>query len=203
MRFSISRMTTSTILIKSVLFVAGAPRAPITVVGPLIEVIRSTFDLGATVAGFLTTVPLLAFAAISPFAAWLNKYGLEKSLFVAIMLIAAGILLRSAGSPLCLYIGTCIIGCGIAVGNVLLPSLVKRDFLAQITPLTAQCVGYGLAAAGPPLIGASREIAATWTVPLLICAAVCVAMGALGLLAGRSGAIEMERAGPNQLRSRA
>lgn len=404
MRISISRMTNSPTLVKSVLFVAGALRAPITVVGPLIEVIRSTFDLGATEAGLLTTVPLLAFAAISPFAAWLNKYGLERSLFAAMMLITAGILLRSAGSSLCLYVGTCVIGCGIAVGNVLLPSLVKRDFPAHIVPLTAmysvmmglsaacasvvavplarvsglgwplalgvtaalpvlaaillwrldgwtaessrpansleqrwiwssaiawqvtlflglnsfvyyvaigwlpailtefgysseqagslhglmqiagtipavilipassrlhehgklaagasllsaagftglvlepnqaalwvillgcgtgaglvlglsflglrapsshgaavlsgmaQCVGYGLAAVGPPLIGALREIAAAWTVPLFVCAAVCVAMGVLGLLAGRSGTVEMEHVGPYQLRSRA
>jgi CP family cyanate transporter-like MFS transporter len=176
MRISITQLTSSSVLLKCVLFIAGALRAPITVVGPLIEVIRSNFELGATEAGLLTTLPLLAFAAISPFAAWLKKYGLERSLLGAMTLIIAGILLRSGGSAICLYLGTCVIGCGIAVGNVLLPSLVKRDFPTQITPLTAiYSVMMGLSAACASVIavplarasGLGWPLALTAMLPLL------------------------------------
>ena len=52
----------------------------------------------AAEAGVLTTIPLLAFAAISPFAAGLaREYGMERSLFGALLVIAAGIALRSSG----------------------------------------------------------------------------------------------------------
>jgi CP family cyanate transporter-like MFS transporter len=137
MRAPIARMSSSKLLIKSVLFIAAALRAPITIVGPLTDMLRATFHLGAAEAGLLTALPLLAFAVVSPFAAWLAEYGLEKSLFAAMMLMTAGILVRSAGSSWSLYIGTCVIGCGVAVGNVLLPSLVKRECPDHIAPLTA------------------------------------------------------------------
>ncbi len=48
-----------------------------------------------------------------------------------------GVIVRSAGSTTMLFLGTCIIGVGIAIGNVLLPSLLKRDFPTQVPTLTA------------------------------------------------------------------
>ena len=39
-----------------------------------------------------------------------------------------------------LYIGTAIIGIGIAIGNVLLPSLIKRDFPHKVAIMTASYV---------------------------------------------------------------
>lgn len=140
MRTPIARMPSSTRLMKSALFIAASLRAPITIIGPLTDGLRATFHLGAAEAGLLTALPLLAFAVVSPFAAWLAKYGLEKSLFGAMALITAGILVRSAGSLWSLYVGTCVIGCGVAVGNVLLPSLLKREFSDHMASLTATYV---------------------------------------------------------------
>jgi MFS transporter, CP family, cyanate transporter len=175
MRTLIARMTSSTVLIQSILFVATALRAPITVVGPLTDVIRATFHLGATEAGLLTTLPLLAFAVVSPFAAWLSRCGLEKALFIAMVLISVGIVVRSAGSASLLYIGTCIIGCGIAVGNVLLPSLIKREFPDQIASLTAMyVVTMSLAAACASVIAVPLERAPGFGWPLALGATVAL-----------------------------
>jgi CP family cyanate transporter-like MFS transporter len=100
--------------------------------------IRGSFELSTTQAGMLITLPLLAFAAMSPFAAQLAKaYGLERSLFAALLLIGGGIVVRSAGPVWCLFLGTAVIGGGIAIGNVLLPSLLKRDFPDKVATLTA------------------------------------------------------------------
>jgi MFS transporter, CP family, cyanate transporter len=137
MRALVGRTTRSPAVLKSILFVAAALRAPLTVVGPMTDVIRTTFHLGATEAGLLTTLPLLAFAIVSPFATLLCRCGLKNALFGAMLLTAVGIILRSAGSALLLYTGTCLIGCGIAIGNVLLPSLTRREFPEQIASLTA------------------------------------------------------------------
>lgn len=128
----------SAILIAGILFIAGSLRAPITIVGPLVEPIRDAFSLSASHTGLLTTLPLLAFALVSPMAASIARsIGLERALFMALILMVVGIVVRSAGSTWGLYAGTCVIGGAIAIANVLLPSLLKRDFPDQIARLTA------------------------------------------------------------------
>lgn len=135
----IARPARPVLLIIGILLIAANLRAPVTGVSPLLEAIRDSFGLNSIEAGLLITLPLLAFAIVSPFAALLAKaYGLERSLFAALILIGTGIIVRSSGGAVwSLYLGTCIIGGGIAIGNVLLPSLLKRDFPHQITKLTA------------------------------------------------------------------
>ena len=112
-----------------------------TGVAPLIGMIRAQLGLSSTAAGMLITLPLLAFAGGSLAAAGLaRRYGLERTLFGALLLIAAGIVGRSLGSEAALYAGTLVIGAGIALGNVLLPSLVKRDFPQRVAGLTSAYV---------------------------------------------------------------
>ena len=99
-------MTTSTghkpagslMLIAGILLISANMRAPITGIAPLLETIRTTFGLATTEAGALTTLPLLAFSLTSPFAVLLaREYGLERSLFIALVMTAVGIALRSVG----------------------------------------------------------------------------------------------------------
>lgn len=136
-------------LIVGILLIAATLRAPITGIAPVLGMIRESFSLGTTQAGVLTTLPLLAFAITSPFAVLIaRRHGLERSLFGALILIAGGIVLRSLGLVWCLFLGTAIIGVGIAIANVLLPSLLKRDFPDRIASLTgAYSVTAGVAAA--------------------------------------------------------
>lgn len=137
------------LLIAGLLLIATNLRAPITGVAPVLETLQSAFALSPAQAGLLTTLPLLAFGIISPFAAmFAREYGLERSLFGALLLIAAGVVVRSIGSVWTLYLGTAAIGAGIAVGNVLLPSLVKRDFPAKVPTIMGVCsIAIGGAAA--------------------------------------------------------
>jgi MFS transporter, CP family, cyanate transporter len=126
------------LLVAGVLLIAASLRAPFTVVGPVLGLIRASFDLGTAGAGMLTALPLLTFALVSPFAGLVaRKSGLERTLGGALALIAGGIALRSLGPASGLYFGTFAIGTGIALGNVLLPSLLKRDFPDRIAGLTA------------------------------------------------------------------
>ncbi|RTR28231.1 CynX/NimT family MFS transporter [Shewanella atlantica] len=132
------RSTQSGLLIAGILLIAANLRAPITGVAPLLSMLSESLQLSTTQAGLLTTLPLLAFAIVSPIASYLAKeYGLEPSIMGALSIIALGILIRSSGSVTALYLGTVILGCGIAIGNVLLPSLLKRDFPARIATFTA------------------------------------------------------------------
>lgn len=136
------------LLILGILCIAMALRAPFTGVPPLIGLIRAELDLSSAAAGMLITLPLLAFAVVSLFAASLaRRFGLERTLFAAMLLIAGGIGVRVLGGAAGLYAGTAIIGAGIALGNVLLPSLLKRDFPQRVAGLTsAYVLTMGLAA---------------------------------------------------------
>ncbi|MFU2487012.1 MFS transporter [Thauera sp. WH-1] len=137
------------LLLVGILLVATNLRAPITGLAPVLSSIQDAFALGTARAGLLTTLPLLAFALVSPLAPWLaRRVGLERALFGALALIATGIVLRSAGQAWSLFAGTAAIGAGIAVGNVLLPSLLKRDFPSRIAAVTgAYALTMGVAAA--------------------------------------------------------
>jgi CP family cyanate transporter-like MFS transporter len=137
------------LLLLGILIIATTLRVTFTGAAPLLDMVRDSFGLTTAQTGILTTLPLLAFAVVSPMAAAIaRRFGTERSLFGAMLLICAGIALRSAGSAALLYIGTAIIGCGIAMGNVLLPSLIKRDFPGQVARLTgAYSLTMGVAAA--------------------------------------------------------
>ncbi len=129
------------LLLFGVFLIAMNLRAPFTGVAPLLDMLKATFELNAAQAGLLITLPLLAFSLVSPFAAGLaNRVGLERALMMALIVIAGGIFVRSSGSGPALYIGTAIIGGGIAIGNVLLPSILKRDFPERVASLTAAYV---------------------------------------------------------------
>ncbi|OHM98223.1 hypothetical protein A7T48_18575 [Salmonella enterica subsp. enterica serovar Bareilly] len=144
------------LLIAGILMIATTLRVTFTGAAPLLETIRSDYGLSTAQPGLLTTLPLLAFALVSPLAAGIaRRFGMERSLFAAMLLICAGIALRSLPSAALLFAGTAIIGCGIALGNVLLPGLIKRDFSQHVARLTgAYSLTMGAAAAlGSALVG--------------------------------------------------
>lgn len=129
---------TTLLLVIGVIFLASTLRMPLTVVGPIISFIREDLGISNVLAGFLTTIPLLAFAIVSPFAPVVaRKLGLELTLFLSTILLAVGIVLRSLGTTGLLVFGTMIIGVAISFGNVLIPGLLKLKFPYHVGLLMA------------------------------------------------------------------
>lgn len=129
---------TTLLLVIGVIFLASTLRMPLTVVGPIISFIREDLGISNVLAGFLTTIPLLAFAIVSPFAPIVaRKLGLELTLFLSTILLAGGIVLRSLGTTGLLVFGTMIIGVAISFGNVLIPGLLKLKFPYHVGLLMA------------------------------------------------------------------
>lgn len=116
---------------------AASMRSPITGVGPLLETIRADVGLSATGAGVLSMLPLLGFAAVSPLTPAVGRrFGLERSLGGALVLLVAGTLVRSVPSTVALFTGTVVMGLAIGLINVLLSGLVKRDYPDRVALLT-------------------------------------------------------------------
>lgn len=116
------------------------------------EIMQST-GLSATGASFLTTLPIIClglFAAPSPALA--RRFGVERTLLGAMFLICVGTLLRAWVSLPLLFASSVLAGAGIAMGNVLLLGLIKRDFPARSAMMTglytlAICFGASLSTA--------------------------------------------------------
>ncbi len=128
--------TSEAVLLLALLAVAANLRPALTSVGPLIEVIRQDLHLSATAAGLLNSLPLFAFAGFAPLARFGGRIGIERALIAAMLGLVAGILVRSFGGSAGLFAGTLVLGASIAVGNVLLPSVIKRDFPHRIGGVT-------------------------------------------------------------------
>lgn len=133
-QFSASSM----ILLGFIFLLSLSLRGPIVGIAPILEYLQADLSLPSSALGLLTSLPLLCFALFAPVASWLGrKQGIETTLLWGALLILLGILLRSAGFLSSLYGGVILIGAGIAMGNVLLPILLKRDFKDHIFVLTA------------------------------------------------------------------
>jgi CP family cyanate transporter-like MFS transporter len=125
-------------LLLFIFLVALNLRGPVTGLPPLLDRISQDLQLSSTQLGLMTSLPLLAFALFAPVTSWLTRYfQIERLLASGVGLIAIGMIIRSFGSISTLYLGAVFIGAGIAIGNVLLPSLLKREFPNYIVQLTA------------------------------------------------------------------
>lgn len=88
------------LLIAGILMIATTLRVTFTGAAPLLDTIRLDYGLSTAQTGLLTTLPLLAFALISPLAAGVaRRIGMERSLFIALLLICVGIAVRSCLPP--------------------------------------------------------------------------------------------------------
>jgi CP family cyanate transporter-like MFS transporter len=116
-------------LLAGVLLAGLNLRLSIAAVSPVLPQIRADLQLSATVAGLLTTLPVLCFAGFAPVAAWFGRrVGAERAVLAGLVLLGAATALRVLDGAPVLLAGTVLLGAAMAVGNVLLPPVVKRDF---------------------------------------------------------------------------
>jgi CP family cyanate transporter-like MFS transporter len=131
-----SIQTKTAVSLAALMFLAANLRPALTSVGPLIGHIRLTTGISLAAAGLLTSLPLVAFGALAPLAQFGRRFGMERTLAAALLLLMLGILIRSEGSVAALFAGSLCLAAGIAVGNVLVPSLIKRDFPHRVKGVT-------------------------------------------------------------------
>jgi CP family cyanate transporter-like MFS transporter len=185
------------LLAGAILLTALNLRTAISSVPPLLDELRVEVPLSSVAAGVLTTLPVICMALGSPVAPKLaRRIGIEATLGLMALTVAAGILLRLAPATAALYAGTIVAGLGIAVGNVLVPALIKRDFAGRAGSMTGAytmaisasgAIGAGLAVPIEEALGRGwRSGLALWALPVLAAAAVWIPWAARGARTARA-----------------
>ncbi|NYT64267.1 MFS transporter [Alcaligenaceae bacterium] len=135
------------------------------------EILRQT-SLSSSGAGYLTTLPVLCLGLFAPFAPKISqRIGPERTLLVVLLLLASGTALRGLGDIYSLFIGSAMAGAAIATGNVLLPSVVKRDFpknSALMTGLYTMALCGGAASAAALTLPLVHVFSDSWAAGLAI-----------------------------------
>ncbi|MGC4943238.1 MFS transporter [Kribbella sp. DT2] len=150
--------------------VALSLRPALTAVGPVLPRIGVDLHLGEGMLGLLGTLPLLAFAFASPLVHLLSRrFGMERTVFVSLLVLAVGTAARPYTGLAGLWIGTVVVGAAIAVGNVLVPVILKRDYAANVSRATGVYTAFitgGAAVAS--LVAVPIANAAGWRLALAV-----------------------------------
>ncbi|MEH7254975.1 MFS transporter [Neobacillus niacini] len=126
------------IFITGIVLVAFNLRPAITSLGPLVGMIQKDVGLSHWSAGLLMSLPLVIFALLSPIVPKIaNRLTNELTLLIGLSFLLIGILIRSIPMPFFLFTGTFLAGVGIAIGNVLLPAIVKDKFPEKFGLMTS------------------------------------------------------------------
>ncbi len=166
------------VVLAGVVLVGLNLRIAVAAVSPILDVMREDVALTSAQVGLLGTIPVVSFALFGSLASPVaRRLGLEPTMVVALLLSAAGEVLRAgATSPTAFLTWSVVALAGMGAGNVLLPPLVKRYFPDRIGPVTAAySVCLSVSTAVPPLVSLPLAQAAGWRWSVGVWAAVGVA----------------------------
>ncbi|MGH8155652.1 MAG: CynX/NimT family MFS transporter, partial [Rhodanobacteraceae bacterium] len=151
----------------------------------LLPEITRALRLSSATPGYLTTLPVLCLGVFSPLAPiCARRFGIERTLLGTLVLLAVGTALRGYVGISGLFVGSALAGGSIAVANVLLPALVKRDFaghVALMTALYSAVMNVGSAAAAALTLPLTHALGGGWSVGVAMWAVPPAAVALLWL----------------------
>ncbi|MEV5409067.1 MFS transporter [Thermopolyspora sp. NPDC052614] len=175
------KIWTRALLVAAFTLAALNLRPAIAGISPLLIEIRADLGLNAAAGGAITTVMVLCLGVVSPLAPVLaRRFGLDRTLLFALLVLAAGVALRGADGVWCLYAGAVVVGTAIAVMNVIMPGVVKQHFPERVGLFTGVYVSALVAgaAAGSALMVPLAE-AYGWRLATASAAVLALAAAAL------------------------
>jgi MFS transporter, CP family, cyanate transporter len=117
------------LLVAAIALLALNLRPAVVSVGPLASRIRADTGMSSASVSLLTALPLVCFGAFAVIGPRLGRrLGMERALAIAYAALVGGIALRLVPGEGPLFAGSALAGAGIAIANVLLAGLIKRDF---------------------------------------------------------------------------
>ncbi|WP_426227505.1 CynX/NimT family MFS transporter [Pseudarthrobacter sp. DSP2-3-2b1] len=124
-----ARVPKSWILLACIGLLALNLRGPFVAVAPVVDIMQADLGFSPVVLGLLTSIPVLCFALAAPLASLTaRRFGAEFAVTLTILGVLAGVIVRSAGGPALVIVGTVMIGLAITIGNIGVPLIVRRDF---------------------------------------------------------------------------
>ncbi|WP_116247674.1 CynX/NimT family MFS transporter [Nocardiopsis sp. FIRDI 009] len=160
-------------------------RLVVTALSPLLTTVGDEFGFAATVIGVFGTLPLIAFAVfglVTP--AIMRRLGPELTAVLSMLLTALGQALRAfAPDTGTLLVLTAVALAGAALGNVVLPPLIKQYFPDRLATLsTVQMVAIHTGALFPPLVAVPLAEAVGWRPAIGVWAVIALAAAGLWVL---------------------
>jgi CP family cyanate transporter-like MFS transporter len=121
-------------------------------VGPVLAEVRQGLGMSTVAAGLLTSMPVLAFAVFGALAPWLARLvGVHRVTLGALIAVAVGLAGRASVGHEPAFLALSMLAlAGMAMANVLLPSLVKLHFpdrIGRVTSIYTTALAIGLTAA--------------------------------------------------------
>ncbi|MFW6718979.1 MFS transporter [Streptomyces sp. MAR4 CNY-716] len=165
------------LMIPALLLAAVNLRPAIASFGSVLEDVRTDIGMSGTVAGLLTSMPALCFAVFGSLAPrFARRFGPVAVVTGGLVAIAGGLALRPlfGNTPAFLAASALALG-GIAVGNVLIPVIVKRwfpDRVGSMTGLYSMGLALGTASAAGLTVPLSEALGGSWRLGLGVWAAV-------------------------------
>jgi CP family cyanate transporter-like MFS transporter len=113
-------------------------RLAVTSIGPVLTEIRAGLGMSATVAGLLTSLPVICFASVGLAAPRLaRRFGAVPVIITGLLVLTAGLAVRPFAPGTAAFVALSVLAlAGIAVVNVLLPMIVKERFPDQVGAMT-------------------------------------------------------------------
>ena len=170
-------------------------------IGPVLDEVRAGLGMTAGSAGLLTSLPVIAFAvfgALAPLAA--RTIGAHRVTFVALCAVILGLSGRALVDHEPAFLALSLLAlAGMAMANVLLPSLVRLHFpdrIGRVTALYTTALSVGLTAAIVLTVPVADALGGwRWGLGIWAIVALVAAIPWLGLLTHdiRSDGAESER----------
>ena len=180
----------SALLVAAIVAVALNQRPAVVAVAPVLGELRADTGLSSTLAGLLTTLPVLCFGAFAPAAPRIaRRIGLETAVALSLLLLAAGIALRLLSPVSLLFAGGLLAGAAIAFANVLMPAYVKREFSRPglVMGFYSASLNIGAAAGAALTVPLAEALGLDWRAALGLWLALALAALALWLPVAGTG----------------
>lgn len=163
-------MAPTRLVLVGVLLLALNLRPAAVSVGPVLAEVRAGLGLTPVTTGLLTSLPVLAFAVFGAVAPWAaGRLGRHRLVLLALLLVGGGLLTRGlVDDPAVFLVVSLLTLGGMAMANVLMPSLVKEHFpdrVGAVTSLYTTVLAIGLTAAFVLTVPVS-EASGSWRVGL-------------------------------------
>lgn len=160
------------ILIAGVVLLAINLRPALTSIGPVIGIIRNELGFSNWSIAILTSLPLVIFAIMSTIIPKLARnFTSERVIMFGLFTLTIGLLIRSSAEIIFLFFGTICIGIGIAICNVLIPGIIKKEFptkLMLMTGIYSTVMGLSATIASALSVPVAENLGFGWKLSLLI-----------------------------------